>query len=111
VPGGGAANILLRDIYPDLLNLRGLLPKTASPLDILYKWFTLKRGVLMGLFIFLVGLAKLIIAVLFWKAAHFGALSYPESIRQVIPAITFITIGVQLIFSSFFLSILEIPRR
>ena len=89
----------------------GLLPKTASPLDHLYKWFTLERGVLLGLFIFLVGLAKLIIAVLFWKAAHFGALSYPESLRQVIPSVTLIMIGVQVIFSSFFLSILEIPRR
>ena len=89
----------------------GLLPKTASPLDHLYKWFTLERGVLLGLFIFLVGLAKLIMAVLYWKAAHFGAISYPESLRQVIPSVTLIMIGVQVIFSSFFLSILEIPRR
>ena len=89
----------------------GLLPKTASLLDHLYKWFTLERGVLLGLVIILVGLAKLIIAVLYWQAAHFGALSYPESLRQVIPAVTLITIGVQVIFFSFFLSILEIPRR
>lgn len=89
----------------------GLLPKTAGPLDHFYKWFTLERGVLLGLLIFLVGLAKLIMAVLFWRAAHFGAMSYPESLRQVIPAITLITIGVQVIFSSFFLSILNLPRK
>ena len=89
----------------------GLLPKTAGLLDNLYKWFTLERGVLLGLVILLVGLAKLIIAVLSWKAAHFGALSYPESLRQVIPAVTLITIGVQVIFSSFFLSILSLPRK
>ena len=89
----------------------GLLPKTATPLDHFYKWFTLERGVLLGLLIFLVGLAKLIMAVLSWKTAHFGAMSYPESLRQVIPAVTMITIGVQVIFSSFFLSILGIPRK
>jgi glycosyltransferase involved in cell wall biosynthesis len=89
----------------------GLLPKTASPLDRIYKWFTLERGVLLGLVIFLVGLAKLIMAVLSWKAAYFGAMSYPESLRQVIPAVTLITVGVQVIFSSFFLSILSLPRK
>ena len=89
----------------------GLLPKTASPLDRIYKWFTLERGVLLGLVIFLVGLAKLSMAVLSWKAAYFGAMSYPESLRQVIPAVTLITVGVQVIFSSFFLSILSLPRK
>jgi hypothetical protein len=89
----------------------GLLPNTPSPLDNFYKFFTLERGVLLGLLIFLVGLAKLIMAVLFWKTAHFGAMSYPESLRQVIPAVTFITMGVQVIFSSFFLSILNLPRK
>ncbi len=89
----------------------GLLPRTASPLDRLYQWFTLERGVLLGLLIFLVGLAKLIMAVLYWKSAHFGALSYPVSLRQVIPAVTLIMIGIQVIFSSFFLSILELPRK
>ena len=81
----------------------GLLPKTASPLDHLYKWFTLERGVLLGLVILLVGLAKLIIAVLYWKAANFGVIPHSESLRMVIPAVTFMMIGVQIIFSSFLL--------
>jgi hypothetical protein len=89
----------------------GLLPKGVSPLESIYKWFTLERGVLLGLVIFLVGLAKLILAVLYWKTAHFGAISYPQSLRQVIPAVTLIMIGVQVIFSSFFLSILSLPRK
>ncbi len=89
----------------------GLLPKTTSPIDHIYKLFSLERGVLLGLVISLVGLAKLIMAVLYWKGANFGAMSYPESLRQVIPAVTFMMIGVQIIFSSFFLSILDIPRK
>jgi hypothetical protein len=89
----------------------GLLPKTAGPLDLLYKWFSLERGVVLGLTILLVGLVKLIMAVLYWKAARFGAISYPESLRQVIPAVTLIMMGVQIVFSSFFLSILDLPRK
>jgi len=89
----------------------GLLPKTASPLDRIYKWFTLERGVLLGLVIFLVGLAKLIMAVLYWKGSNFGVIPYSESLRMVIPAVTFMMIGVQIIFSSFFLSILDLPRK
>ena len=89
----------------------GLLPETASPLDHLYQWFTLERGVLLGLLIFLVGLAKLIMAVLYWKGSNFGVIPYSESLRMVIPAVTFMMIGVQIIFSSFFLSILDLPRK
>ncbi len=89
----------------------GLWPKTASPLDHIYSLFSLERGVLLGLVIFLVGLAKLIMALLFWKVAHFGVIPYSESLRMVIPASTFMMIGVQIIFSSFFLSILDLPRK
>ena len=88
----------------------GLLPKTGS-LDHLFKYFTLERGLLLGFSVFLLGLVKLVGAVLYWKAAHFGAISYPESLRQVIPAVTLMMVGVQVIFGSFFLSILELPRR
>lgn len=89
----------------------GLLPDNAGPLSRFFKYFNLERGLVFGLAIFLVGVIKLVQAGLYWKAAHFGAISYPDSLRQVIPAITFITMGVQVIFSSFFLSILDIPRK
>ena len=89
----------------------GLLPDNPGPLSKLFKYFNLERGIVLGLVILLLGLIKLIQAVLYWKAAHFGAISYPASLRQVIPAITLITMGVQIIFSSFFLSILSLPRK
>jgi glycosyltransferase involved in cell wall biosynthesis len=89
----------------------GLLPDNPGPFSRLFKYFNLERGIILGLVILLLGLIRLIQAVLYWKAAHFGAISYPESLRQVIPAITLITMGVQIIFSSFFLSILSLPRK
>ena len=89
----------------------GLLPDNPGPLSKLFKYLTWKGVSFWGLAILLLGLIKLIQAVLYWKAAHFGAISYPASLRQVIPAITLITMGVQIIFSSFFLSILSLPRK
>jgi len=89
----------------------GVLPKTLSPLDNLYQLFTLEKGVLLGLVILLAGLAKLVMATLYWKEAHFGVISYPDSLRMVIPAVTLMMIGVQIFFSSFFLSILDLPRK
>ena len=86
----------------------GLLPDNPGPLSKLFKYFNLERGIVLGLVILLLGLIKLIQAVLYWKAAHFGAISYPASLRQVIPAITLITMGVQIIFSSFFLEYFEL---
>jgi hypothetical protein len=88
----------------------GLLPPNPGGRNF-FDFFTLEKGLALGLLLFFLGIAVLIKAFLFWRAAGFGAISYPESLRQVIPAVTLITLGVQIIFSSFFLSILNLPRK
>lgn len=87
-----------------------LLPP-SSRLATLSKVASLERGLLLGIMFFLVGFMLLFSKLLFWRAVHFGPLSYPESLRTVIPAVSCMTIGCQIIFSSFFLSILSLPRR
>ncbi len=49
-------------------------------------------------------------AILKWKAAGFGQISYPDSLRLVIPAVTCMTLAVQTVFSSFFLSVLDLEH-
>lgn len=88
----------------------GLLPEDSG-LDKVYKLFSLEKGIILGIIVLALGLIRLTHAVLFWKSAQFGAISYPDSLRQVIPAVTWITMGVQVFFFSFFLSILDIPRK
>ncbi len=73
--------------------------------------FTLERGLVTGILLCLGGLALFTRALALWAEAGFGGISYPESLRIVIPAVTLISSGVQCVFSSFFLSILELPRR
>ncbi|MCM8795313.1 MAG: glycosyltransferase family 2 protein [Candidatus Omnitrophica bacterium] len=70
--------------------------------------FNLERGILLGSIIFLVGLLILIFIFLEWFFRHFGAL---HRIRESILAMTLLTIGLQTIFSSFFISLLFLERK
>jgi hypothetical protein len=88
---------------------RGLLPEDKR-LRSLFEWFSLERGIVLGLLFCFVGLGFLGASILKWRAAGFGIISYPDSLRLVIPAVTCTTLGVQTIFSSFFLSILDLKH-
>ena len=76
-----------------------------------FKGITLEKGIITGIVLLLIGIGFFISAVLFWKSQHFGDLSYPQSLRMVIPAANLISIGFQIIFSSFFLSVLGLKRK
>jgi hypothetical protein len=41
-----------------------------------------------------------------WKQAGFQELSYSLNLRRIIPASTLIVLGIQMLFSSFFLGVL-----
>lgn len=83
----------------------GMLPVSKRWL-LAFRLVTLERGILAGLIVGLCGLGILIKSLVFWKAAHFGPLDYPTSLRMVIPAIFLMITGAQLFFSSFLFSIL-----
>jgi glycosyltransferase involved in cell wall biosynthesis len=88
----------------------GLLPPDPL-LDKLFRYITLEVGLLAGAAMVLGGLVTSLYAVGFWEARHFGALDYPHTMRIVIPAALFLILGVQTVFSSFFLSVLGLGRR
>jgi len=83
----------------------GLLPNDPS-LAKLFRFINLERGVMAGILMLMAGGFLLIRALLIWKGAGFGEISYSENLRRVIPAMTLIAVGIQVIFSSFFLSVL-----
>ena len=76
-----------------------------------FKMFTLETGVVIGSLMLVLGIVFMLAAVFYWKVHGFGEISYPRSLRMVIPGVNFIGIGVQIIFSSFLLSILNLKRR
>jgi glycosyltransferase involved in cell wall biosynthesis len=84
----------------------GLLPDDPK-LTRIFKVFTLEKGLLLGLLVLLGGTLLLVHAVWVWQQAHFGVLpSTEENIRRLIPAATLVVLGIQTIFSSFFMSTL-----
>lgn len=88
----------------------GLLP--ADPrIDRLFDVFNLERGLIMGALLTVAGVAGSIAAVWIWRDADFGDLDPATVLRIAIPSTTAIALGVQLIFGSFFLSILGLRRH
>jgi len=83
----------------------GLLPDDPK-LSRLFKIFTLEKGIVFGLLILLAGLVLLANAVWIWKQSGFGQLLPEENMRRLIPAATLVVLGIQIIFSSFFMSAL-----
>jgi glycosyltransferase involved in cell wall biosynthesis len=88
----------------------GLLPEDPR-LNRLFSVITLEVGLLIGFILTLSGLGLLIGALVHWANSGFGELSYPKSLRLVIPAVTSLILGVQVIFSSFFMSILGLKTK
>ena len=84
----------------------GLLPEDPR-LTRVFKIFTLEKGIVAGLAVLLAGIILFLRALWLWKQAHFGLLpSMEENLRRLIPAATLVVIGVQTVFSSFFMSVL-----
>ena len=72
---------------------------------------TLELGIVVGGLAVLAGAGLLVWSLNYWRGAGFGELSYPDGLRHVIPAVTTLTLGVQVVIASFFLSVLALPRR
>lgn len=84
----------------------GLLPDDPKLTRVL-RLFTLEKGIVLGVVILLAGLALLARAIWLWGQFHFGELpSMEENLRRLIPAAALVVLGIQGIFSSFFMSAL-----
>jgi glycosyltransferase involved in cell wall biosynthesis len=89
--------------------IEGFLP-ARQWLEDLTERVTLEAGVLTGIALTTAGIVLTVVALVIWGGSGFGPLHYRETLRIVIPASTLLILGVQTIFSSFFLSILGIER-
>ena len=67
-------------------------------------------GALVGGILFFGGVALFVFALLQWRATEFGPLSYPRSLRIVIPAVTAMALGVQCFFSGFGLALFSLTK-
>jgi glycosyltransferase involved in cell wall biosynthesis len=83
----------------------GLLPPGKLAIGIL-RIEPFEKGLLLGATLFMTGAICLLIALAKWKAAGFGDLSYPGTLRWVIPSVTGMSLGIQVVFGGFLLAVL-----
>jgi len=76
----------------------------------MFRYVSLETGLVAGALMFGIGIAGLVVAVLSWGAVGFGSLDPRLTMREVIPAAVLLTLGVQTVFASFFLSILGLDK-
>lgn len=72
---------------------------------------TLERGLVTGAALVILGLGLSVAAVGLWGEQGFGALDPSSTLRVIVPAVVSLTLGCQIVLSSFFLSVLQLRRR
>jgi glycosyltransferase involved in cell wall biosynthesis len=87
----------------------GLLPEDRR-LNKLFDYLNLETGLIAGTVLLALGLAASVYAFDIWGQHDFGSLNPTETMPIVIPGVTCLALGIQAIFSSFFLSILGLKR-
>ena len=83
----------------------GLLPQDPK-FSKVFKTFTLEKGIALGLLVLVLGLGLLLRSLWIWKRAGYGLLPYADNMARLLPAVTLIIVSIQVIFSSFFMSVL-----
>jgi glycosyltransferase involved in cell wall biosynthesis len=79
--------------------------------DWIFNYVRLETGVIAGAACALAGFVTLWLAVDGWRETGFGGLDPRETMRQVVPGGVLVMLGIQTIYSSFFLSILGLERE
>jgi len=72
---------------------------------------SLERGLIVGGVLILVGIIGSIWALGAWRASAFGPLNVSSVSRITVPSLVAIAAGVQIVFGSFFISILQIGKK
>jgi len=83
-----------------------LLPRDALTEKFIER-IGLEKGILLGIGMILLGFASSLGALVYWRQNLFGPIDPTLSMRLVIPGAVLFAIGFQILFASFFLSILN----
>lgn len=84
-----------------------IIPKNKKIEDIT-RVVTLEKGLVLGLIFIVLGLVGSIVVFAHWGGMSFGQLDSTKTMRFVIPSVTSITVGLQMILNSFFMSVLRL---
>ncbi|MEP6490367.1 glycosyltransferase family 2 protein [Microcoleus vaginatus GB2-A3] len=80
-------------------------------LNKIFRYVTLETGLIVGVTLILIGIVGSFLSLTIWSETAFGTLDPSKTLRLVIPSLTCLTVGLQMVLSSFFLSVLGLKRR
>ncbi len=87
----------------------GLLPKSKK-YDKQFEFINLEKGLIVGALLIIAGVVLSFLAYTYWQDLNFGNINTHNTLRLVIPAVTTMLLGVQVILFSLFFSILGLKK-
>ncbi len=90
---------------------QGFLPPSSRRFERVLETLSVPNGLFFGAALLLVGRGLGVYAGSQWHAVGFGALTATRMLRFPLPSATAIMLGVEAIFASFFLGLLQIHHR
>jgi len=88
----------------------GFLPKDRSVERIL-NFFSLEFLLIFGCIIIVTGLITIFYSIFLWSQVQFGDLIPEKMMRLLVPAVTMVVVGIQIVLTAFFKSILGFERK
>jgi hypothetical protein len=101
-------NLVLFDVLAKSYSMAAGFARPDRWLNGLRRWFSLERGVVVGLFSLTVGAAIEARIVADWVRSGYGGLM---AVRQVVVGMALMVLGLQTIFASFLVSLMQVERR
>lgn len=100
--------IIALGIYASVYSVTERYATKSSTVSLINRYFNLERGIGLGSLLFLIGLGINLYVLYIWLSEGFGK---QPRIGETILAMTLMVIGVQTVFSSFFLSLMGIQHK
>lgn len=100
--------IITLGVYAKVYSISEHFEQKSYAIDFIVRHFSLERGILVGSLTFIAGLLVNLYILFIWLARGFGGRLY---LGEAVLAMTLMVIGLQTVFSSFFLSLMGIEKR
>jgi len=100
--------VLVMGLFTKTYAATSHLEEETGSVRFVYKYFSLERASLLGVFMILLGVILSFDIIYSWVMSNFGPLF---EVRRALFSSTLIILGIQAIFSAFFLSILALPKK
>jgi glycosyltransferase involved in cell wall biosynthesis len=88
----------------------GLLPRDKK-MERLLRHISLELLILSGIIIIIVGFSCILYSVFLWSLVDFGDLVPEKMMRRLVPAVTMTMVGIQIVITAFFKSILALKTK